>query len=758
MPSRAEQLAAADQCLKHRDWAAAARLLASCDQLDFAWATRLRLARNLACLEQHRPALYRRLMTTAQKGRYQLAAASDGQLTLLDKSIGQSLSVSDDPTAATAAYLNQLDPLMRKDHAIGLCGLGDGHLLQALAQWPAPLSLGRQVSVLVFEPDAELLFSCLMIHDYSGPNGPIEQARVRWYVGDDWADQYQAALLADLYLPAPNTMVAVGDAGKAIHEQVQERIHRLAQHDRDLQGRVEAHYAGLSLDHYRSLLGARPPRRPRVFLTTSRFTTVLQHQTRQVAAAFAALGWDTRLSIEPSDCHRTSKPAFRQHLIEFKPDLIFVIDHLRHEYDPVYPPGVPYVCWIQDDLSNLTDAEQGVKVGPRDFVLTVSPAMYASTYRYPRRQLITMSKLTAPPEAPKPRASAPDVPPDAPPTAPSCRGAEDMVFVSNAGMTPAAILDKLRVEAAGNAPVQRLVEYAGRALMERYQRDRGNGEAVFTLGQMDQHVRRCEKETALRINDAMVRDQIVRKLFHPLNNALYRQQALQWAVAVAQERGLSLGLYGQGWEEHPEFAPFARGSVAYGPDLERLTRAAGISLHVVPYFHQHQRLFDGLAAGGFFLIRHHPSDDWRYRFADFIREHLNAAIRTDAAAREVLREAALAQFEAFIRESSEASLFVDVDHLAAVRDLEEEDALFLLHDELPHRAAVSFTDRATLAAAVDRYLGDGAARQAVVKDQWDFVRERFTFEAGMARVVRRIAHLLDDEAMNGTISQREQAA
>ena len=56
------------------------------------------------------------------------------------------------------------------------------------------------------------------------------------------------------------------------------------------------------------------------------------------------------------------------------------------------------------------------------------------------------------------------------------------------------------------------------------------------------------------------------------------------------------------WEEgadaavlvvHPDFAPFARGPVKYGPELEALTRRSKINFTLEPFFSvSHQRLVD----------------------------------------------------------------------------------------------------------------------------------------------------------------------
>src|SRR3954470_1406942 len=105
-------------------------------------------------------------------------------------------------------------------------------------------------------------------------------------------------------------------------------------------------------------------------VVTTRFSTVLQYSSRDSADAFARLGWDTKLLIEPSPSHGLNRIAIRAALAEFKPDLGFLIDHLRQESGTSSPPELPVICWVQDHLSNLTSADVARTIARRDFVLT----------------------------------------------------------------------------------------------------------------------------------------------------------------------------------------------------------------------------------------------------------------------------------------------------------------------------------------------------------------------------------------------------
>ena len=63
--------------------------------------------------------------------------------------------------------------------------------------------------------------------------------------------------------------------------------------------------------------------------------------------------------IESSDHTFCSPEVILQTLLEFRPDLVVVIDHLRCELKEVFPPSLPFVTWVQDQLSHLFCTEAG---------------------------------------------------------------------------------------------------------------------------------------------------------------------------------------------------------------------------------------------------------------------------------------------------------------------------------------------------------------------------------------------------------------
>ena len=198
----------------------------------------------------------------------------------------------------------QLKPAFESGHALALCGIGDGYLLHQVAQKPPKLYMDAQQNVFVLEPDAHVALTALMIHDYTGPTGPIEQKRFHWFIGKAWANEFRMTLETDLFLTAPHISLMLGLTAGDIQSVVTTFIRDQAARDAQTTQAVSDYYDKLAPAEIAAVLGENPPRRPRVLLITTRFSTVLQYSTRDTAVGFQQAGWETRILIEPTPYHR----------------------------------------------------------------------------------------------------------------------------------------------------------------------------------------------------------------------------------------------------------------------------------------------------------------------------------------------------------------------------------------------------------------------------------------------------------------------
>jgi hypothetical protein len=376
------------------------------------------------------------------------------------------------------------------------------------------------------------------------------------------------------------------------------------------------------------------------------------------------------------------------------------------------------VCWIQDHLPNL-GGKVGRRVGSADFVLTDAAPTYVNDCDYPPRQLIAMSKLTSVQVA---TGAVPS------------RVNRDVVFVSNASRQPEALLEERLGSFSGPAAHRDLLESAGRQIIDRY----AAGDPVATYPDVRAVLRDAQQAAGIDLTREEILA-IAPWLCHPFCDALYRQQALRWAASAVEQLGLSLCLYGNGWDKHPRFARYARGPIENGPLLHELTRRSAINLQIVPYLCLHQRLLDGLSAGGFFLVREHLADVSPQAMSDLLATFCPLDVRTLLEARASVPQSARGRFDALVDDCRRCLCPTGTeDPIEVVRSWEHAELLVPRHGVLPHLHDVTFTDEATLLQRMDGFLNDADQRAAIAAAQRASVSARLTYAAGMRRMLDTI--------------------
>lgn len=108
--------------------------------------------------------------------------------------------------------------------------------------------------------------------------------------------------------------------------------------------------------------------RPKILFFTSLFTTALQYHAKNMQRAARKMGCQTELLIEKSEIHRMFTETLSIKMNEFRPDIIFLVDHFRYEIKEI-DEAVVVISWIQDPLPNIMNKDTPLKLGDRDFIL-----------------------------------------------------------------------------------------------------------------------------------------------------------------------------------------------------------------------------------------------------------------------------------------------------------------------------------------------------------------------------------------------------
>ncbi len=727
--------AVAGVCINKHQWRETIAILQRLEDPDLGSQLKLRLARNLLLLQEKRPDVYETVVGNNPRSECDIQRLSTGQFTIVQTLPGQrskSPSHSHDPRDDANQLLDSVSKVINKNEAILLAGIGDGYALDALPSQITEAIEGLRPTIYIVEPDPEVLLHVLMIHDYTQKDGPIECESYLWFVGVSWEEQFRHAMVNDLLLPDPSTVFRQSLRGAEVLDPINKIVKERSAPNTAFIKELNDYYETLDRETLVNLLSPHPPRPPRLLVLTSQFTTVLQYSARDVIDAFKELGWETRLVIEPKPYHRITHIGLRQILVDFKPDIFFQIDHLRYESSQLYHPNLPIVCWIQDKLPNLIHPAAGKSISTRDFVLGPNRPTYVQEHGYPQRQWIDMGKLSRVPKRPAKWDSDGD----------------DLVYVSNASQRGEDLSDQLLNETAGGETGKRIVRACCKRLMQIYR----DGQSVETSYQILTIVREVEEELNVTIRNDQNRGSLVTRLVHPLNDALYRQQGLIWAARIAERLGLTLSIYGKGWDQHPDLANYARGYVSYGSDLEDLTRRSKINLRLEPLpTLAHQRMTDGLISGGFFLSRRSIAEDRAQALANFLHEHADESVETVEQAMEAVPTKYHKELSELVTRTAQT---IDTIHdpIMGTRLCQRIGMLAPHGRVLPRLDEISFQDEATLQACIERFINKPQQRVDIAQAQRQHVEQRMTYPTGMRRMIEQIRELIATETSATSVS------
>ena len=362
---------------------------------------------------------------------------------------------------------------------------------------------------------------------------------------------------------------------------------------------INRYYDSLSDKDWQRVFSARRERPLKILLTTSKFSTFVQYCTRDVAQGFEALGHQTRTIIEKAYTERFSFLNFSRNLASFKPDMVFTINHLRREYDGglLVHKSIPFVCWVQDELPTLYNQQAAKTIGKRDIVLGV---------RWHIRRLVAVGY-------PNENLSCIPYPTNEQFYHPMNLGKKDrgkhdceVSYVSHVSFSPEKVFADLLAQindysrtkdAKGVNDYKEILKIMFELVKERFYDEKD----CYNQSDYEPLLLEAEEQKGSRIEDDRLRAYILKEFFYKIGSAFFRQLPLEWIA----EEGYDLKLYGKGWENHPRLSKHAQGPAINGQELCKVYNSSQINLHLLHVSILHPRLIDGLASGGFFLVKYH---------------------------------------------------------------------------------------------------------------------------------------------------------
>jgi hypothetical protein len=419
----------------------------------------------------------------------------------------------------------------------------------------------RRITFLL-ESDVPALLSLLA----ADPLEPwFDADQVRLHVGPDAVEHYAASLEANLHQPVPELSIALPAAANA---NLLERREAKLQGTQELYRALERRYDGHPQRLLQTLEGASRPLR--IALMTSRYTTVLQFVTRDLAEAFESLGHRCRVLCEARPGEELVSHGVAEDLLDFEPDFLFVIDHIRPEYQGLLPSGLPVITWVLDELPALKDPKLIAQLGPLDLTYGFNGAIERGFRElgYPRvgRLPFAVNSARYFPEPP-------------------ALDAHGIAFTTHIGQ-----FDRDPAEAPGLN--QRLLARLA-ALPE----------ILLEMGKIRPILQELLTELGRRVSPG--EEQTL--LYYALQVA--RQYDRQHVAERVLDSGLPLEVYGLGWDTLPRFVGRAHPSVAPGAALRQVYRQHRAVLHINRGCNIHPRVLETLASGGLVIARWDPVDD-----------------------------------------------------------------------------------------------------------------------------------------------------
>ena len=597
-----------------------------------------------------------------------------------------------------------------------VCGVSLGGVLRAAYDATARSYYEHKGVVYVVEPRPWWVRLIFHLNDWTDL---LAGGRVLWFLGSGGGRRLVDLLRETPQLNLPKCQLVLRTYHDAFGASAPCKIDRLRREFSDTvlarQARLGDFYGARDPDEWTRIFSATADRPPRVLSLTTRHSTFIQHSTRDMLAAFAALGCETRMLIESDDRHALTARYIGEQVEQFRPDLVMVIDHHRHEYKSAMPAHVPFVCWIQDRLPNLFDAEASAKLGSRDYTVGHCRIECCTRHGYDSDQFLSLPVFTS-------ADRYHDTPID---EAILAEYACDVSFVSHC---PESHDEWFAQQLHSNMPepLVKLMTVFYRRILAEYEADR----CTHFVADLVELLREVEQEVGFAVTTEPERWQLAQQ-FWRLSDRLFRQSALKWLIGS----GLDVRLYGHGWENHPTLASFARGVAENGEQLRAIYQASRINLQVVPYSMTHQRLLDGVAGGGFFLVRHHPNNtsSGSIRAAnEYVRD------RGFTSTRQLLNSSDPRAQDVLARLRTDTNLLSSQrsEHLLEnLRLLAQSDYRWYPDVAFEDLAAITFRSKAELLEKVAHFLADEPHRREIAERMRNVVAERFELTGGMRSVL-----------------------
>lgn len=341
---------------------------------------------------------------------------------------------------------------------------------------------------------------------------------------------------------------------------------------------------------------------PRILFYTSRFTTALQYHSRDCAQAAQRLGCESELLLESDGLHRITKLTMSKHVWDFKPDIVFCIDHFRFDKKEI-PKEVVYITWIQDYLEWIMNDETPKKLVKTDFILNhFVTAGVLEQHGYPIDRIMP-AMICANSELYKPYSLTDDE---------KIEYGADICMICHASDVEQFSRDILKMF-SNTKDIAAMVEnffYDYKILIK---------EGTFFYLERDfQEFFRQYASEFYQINlCSKFIEEFTKAVFIPFTERAYRQALADWLIEAGYT---NIKLWGKGWLMEERYQPYAMGTAPNGEVMSKILQSSKIVLGNNFFGTGAARAWETMLSGAFYMSNYVPPQVDRVDIRSVLKE------------------------------------------------------------------------------------------------------------------------------------------
>lgn len=333
-------------------------------------------------------------------------------------------------------------------------------------------------------------------------------------------------------------------------------------------------------------------KKPRIAFFTSIYTTALQYHTDFCSKNLRSLGIETIVVKEDCKIKQLRNTDSIKYVHEFKPDIIFKIDHFRFESDEnMELRNLVCVSWIQDYLPNM-EASNASRLTDKDVIMVQFGSRKVKEFLSGRRYIDALAPADESVYKPY-ELSDEEMAKYGCDICMVCHGSDVEAFTDS-------VIASVRQKGANDA------EEVITNLFQAYYNMVYNGKTLHRQEEFRKFIDEelCGKE-GLWQTDKM-KEMLAFEMLDGLNQRVFRQVLADWLIEAGY---CNIKLWGNGWEKSPKYKEYAMGPAQNGEVLSKINQASKIVLGNNIMLSGATRLWETTLSKGFYLSNYVPPED-----------------------------------------------------------------------------------------------------------------------------------------------------